>query len=280
MSESRTHAERTAVVDQFTKELKNSGYTRSKAREIVVGGLLGLERKRKRRKREGHKFHRRAKNTLNQRTMKKMNGKQSWYKTKQSDKIEEREKRKENRERTEKKQVEKVQKDENKKRLSDPKAVIFVPYTPNSALAKELRLVEESMESLKGTRIKTVEKAGNQLKRVLVKSNPWSGSDCKRDDCLICQTREEDGEGKGMTCWKRNILYETWCETFKQRDGKRAEEAGKNPEDISLYKYIGESSRRRQALCWLEKDSPAMPEGWTRSRPLPNPARWKHARSC
>ena len=209
MSESRTQAERTAVVDQFSKELKNSGYTRSKAREIIVCGLLGLERKRKRRKREGQKFHRRAKNTLSQRTVKKLTGKQSWYKLKQSDKIEETDKRKEYRERIESKKLEKIQKDGTQMKQSDPKAVIFVPYTPNSALAKELRLVEESMESLTGTRIKIVEKTGIQLKRILVKTNPWAGSDCKRDDCLICQTREEAGEGKGMTCWKRNILYET-----------------------------------------------------------------------
>ena len=187
---------------------------RSKAREIVVCGLLGLERKRKRRKREGQKFHRRAKNTLSQRTVKKLTGKQSWYKMKPRDEIEEMEKRKEHKERIEMEKLEKKKKqDKTQKKQSDPKAVIFVPYTPNSALAKELRLVEESMENLTGTRIKIVEKAGIQLKRILVKTNPWAGSDCKRDDCLICQTREEAGEGKGMTCWKRNILYETWCET-------------------------------------------------------------------
>ena len=45
---------------------------------------------------------------------------------------------------------------------NDPKAVIFVPYTPNSALAKELRKIEETMETLTGTRLKIVEKAGIQ----------------------------------------------------------------------------------------------------------------------
>ena len=99
------------------------------------------------------------------------------------------------------------QKDGNSgKKKNDPKAVVFVPYTPNSALAKELRIVEESMEILTGTRLKIVEKAGIQLKRILVKSNPWAGSDCQREDCLICQTREETGEGKGKACWKRNVI--------------------------------------------------------------------------
>ena len=56
------------------------------------------------------------------------------------------------------------------------------------------------MENLTGTILKIVEKAGIQLKRILVKSNPWAGSDCNRYDCLIFQTREEAGEGNGMTC--------------------------------------------------------------------------------
>ena len=58
------------------------------------------------------------------------------------------------------------------KENKDPKVLVFVPYTANSALAKELRNVEESMETLTGKRLKMVEKALIQLKRILVKSNP------------------------------------------------------------------------------------------------------------
>ena len=150
-----------------------------------------------------------------------------------------------------------MQKDGNKdKERKDPKAVVFVPYTANSALAKELRLVEETMETLTGTRLKIVEKAGIQLKRILVKQNPWAGTDCLREDCLICQTREETGEGKGKACWKRNVIYETWCETCQERDGKEPLEAGKDQTAVRLHKYIGESSRsgytrgKNQILCF------------------------------
>ena len=118
-----------------------------------------------------------------------------------------------------------------------------MPYTPNSELAKELRQVEEVMETMSGMRLKIVEKAGIQLKRILVKTNPWAGWDCQREECLVCQTREETGEGKGKPCYKRNVLYETWCETCRERDEKTAERDGKDPEKIPLYKYIGESSR-------------------------------------
>ena len=75
-----------------------------KAREIVVFGLLGVERKRLRRARQGQSFHRRGKHTIGQRAVKKLNGKTSWYKTKPKDVEEEKEKRKENLERSSQKE--------------------------------------------------------------------------------------------------------------------------------------------------------------------------------
>mgnify|MGYP001221179344 CR=1 FL=1 len=52
VSEDRSSDERIKVIDDFTRELKSSGYNRPQAREIIVCGLLGLQRKRKRRKRD------------------------------------------------------------------------------------------------------------------------------------------------------------------------------------------------------------------------------------
>ena len=43
ISEKIPQKERVDIIDKFTRELKNSGYSRRKAREIVVCGLLGLE---------------------------------------------------------------------------------------------------------------------------------------------------------------------------------------------------------------------------------------------
>ena len=73
------------LVDEFTRELKNSGYTRRRAREIVVCGLLGVERKKLRRERQGQKFHRRGKSTFTERTKKKLIGKTAWFKNKPED---------------------------------------------------------------------------------------------------------------------------------------------------------------------------------------------------
>ena len=161
----------------------------------MVCGLLGLQRKKLRRKREGHKFHRKGKSTIVKRNLKKLTGKSCWFKNKEKDADEEKEKKKEWKEREKDTKETEILPKKNKK---EPKAVLFVPFTPNSILAKNLRAVEESMETLSGTKMKIVEKAGIQLKSILVKTNPWSGLDCRREGCLPCATRTETGEGEGI----------------------------------------------------------------------------------
>ena len=118
---------------------------------------------------------------LAKRTFRKLNSKQSWFKNKPLKREEENEKERREREQT---MTDKFQKAGNSVR-EDPKAGTLVPYTHNSALVKELRQVEDVMEKLTGTRLKIVEKAGIQLTRILVKSNPWSGSNCQREESLI-----------------------------------------------------------------------------------------------
>ena len=207
LSPDRTSHERTRVIDEFTKELKSSGYSRAQAREVIVCGLLGLARKRKRREREGEEFYRTGRSTLNKRNLKRLGEKQNWFKKKLISEEERVEKKKEDRERIRDTQPEEktkaMQEEKDQKQRGDPKSVIMVPYTPGSRLAKEMREVEEIMEKLTGSRFKIVEKTGVQLKRVLVNKNPWSGRNCLRPECLVCETREETGIGKGQACWKK-----------------------------------------------------------------------------
>ena len=51
--------EKMNVINNFTRELKNSGYSRKRAKEILVCGLLGLERKGLRRWRQGQNAQKR-----------------------------------------------------------------------------------------------------------------------------------------------------------------------------------------------------------------------------
>ena len=138
-------------------------------------GLLGLQRKRKRRKREGDEFYRAGHKTIWKRNRKKLSERKNWFKMKEMCDEEIQEKRKENKERTHEEE-ETPNKKETKQRTKDePKSVIFIPYTPNSKLANEMRQVEEMMQALTGTKFKIVEKIGIQLTRTLVNKNPWKG---------------------------------------------------------------------------------------------------------
>ena len=136
-------------------------------------------------------------------------------------------------------------------RKNKVKAVMFVPYTPKSKLAVQLREAEEKLESLTGYRIKIVERAGQKLKDLLHSSNPWRGEDCGRKACLLCSTKQKLKKHLKQDCRKRSLVYEVWCQDCKERGEKEIEkEEGDNIEGIEekkrkmkIFKYIGEKSR-------------------------------------
>ena len=162
------------------------------------------------------------------------------------------------------------------KKKKKVKAVLFAPYTKNSALAMKLREAEEKLATLTGYKLKIVERAGTKLEDLLTKSNPWQGIDCGRKLCLLCETKEKTGKNKGQDCHKRSCVYEIWCIDCQEAGEKEVE--GKYTEDekeslkekiekekseIKRYKYIGETSRsiyersaeHQLGLTSLNKDS-------------------------
>ena len=68
------------VIEQYISELKNSGYVRKQAKEIVVCGVVGWRRKLERREKAGQHQYLEAKETLEQRTEDKLLEKTTWYK--------------------------------------------------------------------------------------------------------------------------------------------------------------------------------------------------------
>ena len=132
---------------------------------------------------------------------------------------------------------------EKKKNPPPPeiKTVIFVPQTANSVLAKMLRQDETFLEKVTGYRVKYVEKPGQNLGSQLVRSNPWAGQDCGRLGCLLCETKTKSGKNMTQSCSKRNLTYQTWCHTCKERDDDGKEDDGK--EQTRLYTYVGETQK-------------------------------------
>ena len=131
------------------------------------------------------------------------------------------------------------------------KAAMFVPYTPHSGLAKELRELEYELEKIVGYRLKIVERAGDKLQDLLTTSNPWKGELCERQGCMLCETKLRTGKSLKQDCSKRSLVYETMCKNCYDEDMRKIEEDEEMGEemkkrkmkDIRVYKYIGETAR-------------------------------------
>ena len=74
-----------SVIEQFTKEVKNSGYNQGQAKEMVCSGLKGWQSRFRKRKRNNQNLYRLAKETLEERMRKELMEKETWFKTRNED---------------------------------------------------------------------------------------------------------------------------------------------------------------------------------------------------
>ena len=112
----------------------------------------------------------------------------------------------------------KGKKEQRKGKLRTPDNVFFIPYTPEGELRKQLQKQEDEMGFK--LRIKYVEKLGNTVADMLVRTDPVGGH-CGRD-CNMCSTKTGD-------CTKKNVVYQIEC--------AECTKLGKKP------KYFGETAR-------------------------------------
>ena len=112
-----------------------------------------------------------------------------------------------------------------------------MPYTKGGRLAKDLREHELTMEKITGYRLKIVERAGEKLENILHKSNPWSGVDCNRDNCLLCTTKLRTEENKDQSSNKRSTNYQPWCESCRRKSWRK-EKWRKTPGKRLVYTHI------------------------------------------
>ena len=242
------------IIEHYTSQLKTSGYDRRQAKEVICCGVIGWKRKVQRREREGKGFYRLGRSTLKQRNKKKLLAKTTWFREKRKrDADDDEDELEEIKLPARKRRAGEKQKDggDAGKIAPDVKAVMFVPFTAGSKLAKSLRDAEEKLGSITGYRLKIVEKAGDKLVDLLTKSNPWQGMDCGRDACLLCKTKLKTERNLTQDCHTRNLVYETWCMTCLKKDEEEVErkyegDARKMKEmkgKIMMHLYVGETSR-------------------------------------
>jgi hypothetical protein len=240
------------IIEHFTTQLKTSGYDRRLAKEIISCGVVGYRRKVMRRDREGRGFYRHASSTLSQRNKKKLLEKTTWYREKRKRAEGEEDQEDEMQLPARKKRMGERKKDQKDAgRSVEVKAVMFVPFTAGSKLAKDLRDAEEKLGSMTGYRLKLVEKAGDKLEDLLTKSNPWQGLDCGRKGCLLCQTKQKTERNLTQDCHTRNLVYESWCMSCLRKEEDEIEKMHEgdqrkireSKEKIKKHLYVGETSR-------------------------------------
>ena len=234
------------IIENYTRQAKNSGWGRREVREMVISGYLGWKRRILRRLEQGGQQYRSAASSLGTRTRTKLTGKETWYK-------EEKKRKRDKYDEMDEVQSKKHKSNEPRKQQAEkkaPVAVMFVPYTEGGELARRLREVEMEQEKASGFRIKIVERSGMRLVDMLHRANPWQGQDCKRPKCLLCKTKIATEKNMEQDCTKRCIVYETWCLTCERRDREKILEGEQDEKKqkemikgMRIHKYIGETSR-------------------------------------
>ena len=219
-SEDLPISERIAIIDEYTTQLFASGYSQDQTRKIIEAGLLGYETLVKKVKKGEAVLHRSANEGAGARKRKKLLGKGNWFTNKTRFSF------------MEKLRKPSRKKQSNKEKEKDFTTVLFVKQTPNGILAKRLQKAENDISRLTGDRVKVVERGGTNIRRMLVKSNPWAGSLCGRDNCLPCMS----ADGK-QDCFSKGVVYDMTCTTCED------EAKDKNDLNVPLYRYTGTTAR-------------------------------------
>ena len=203
--------EQVGVVDHFTSQLKNSGYSYKEAREIIISALKGITRKRENRKGETKRY-KSSGETLETRLNKKLLEASTWFKEKEKESYEKKERESiENNQDEERecfkennkswkewrkfkrkggnrviKNIRDIYRKESQKEKEKEKkieGVMFIQHTQHSELARNIRERLKVIEKIGMLKIKIVECTGDKLVDLLHKSNAWGDEDCQRPDC-------------------------------------------------------------------------------------------------
>ena len=219
MAEDREEEDTERVLEQMTRQLKNSGWSRPEIREILCSGYRGWRTRLKRREETCGSRYRSAVASLPSRARSKLTGKSEWFKT---------DNRKRKRETEDLISHKRMRKDPGKDQRTGEEgrivSVMFVPYTAGGELARRLNEVEKNLGKQTGVRIKIAEKVGNKLVDMLHQADPWQGTDCQREHCLICKTKVKTEKDKRKDCTRRSIVYETWCLRCEETEEEKIRE--------------------------------------------------------
>ena len=86
-----------------------------------------------------------------------------------------------------------------------PETILFVTFTPQSALRKEVQAIENQLNAgNKCTKVKVIERNGLSLASQLCNITPWRQKACQNPTCILCVTQPG-------SCRKQNVTYRLVC---------------------------------------------------------------------
>ena len=157
------------------QELREGGYPLEIRMEMLNSGIKGYTKMWKLEFENKGFVNRPGKATLNKRRAQKLVGNQNWFKAKSA--------------KTKSGPNPMVRKIPNSKPRPQTRVegVLFCPFTPNSALKKELMKIEEFINGQsKVGKIRIVERVGPKLGQILTNKTTWKKEWCGRDCCPPC----------------------------------------------------------------------------------------------
>ena len=89
--------------------------------------------------------------------------------------------------------------------------VMFIPYTPQGALRRDLNEMEKSLTF--SEKVRYVETVGPTVANRLCSQDPM-GAPCQRDGCWTCQS------GKAGNCMKKGLVYKITCQICQEAGSK------------------------------------------------------------
>jgi hypothetical protein len=145
----------------------------------------------------------------------------------------------------------KEKREKGKKWQGDFKSVIFVPFTRDSKLCKELQKTEERLRigGREEYKIRIVERAGPTIGQKIIKKNPFKTQDCGDKKCFPCNSVEEkDKKKRRVSCRKNGVGYSIYCKICEREEKEREEERKRNGGKGEKKKtkrgfYIGETGQ-------------------------------------
>ena len=245
LNEKIDRKEKVNIVDKYTNQLVNSGYSRRQIYEIITSALKGYNRKESERKLKGISKFRTAASTREKRNRKKLLEQITWFRNNKKG-----EKENGGKEAIKRREKERKWRHPQEKPTDNPQAVLFVPYTHDSKLAKIIRGIIQDLKPHTMINLKVVERAGRKIVDSIHRSNPWENSICERPDCFPCKSSRKEMKGIMKNCKKRNVLYEIWCHTCLAELKSKLEKDKGKPNDTGA-KEEG-ASKKRKRKDWKE----------------------------